>query len=61
MTHSPVLPTSTRPPHTTPAITLSPAAPRTLDPQHRVLFAQRLAVLIKRMRAATKEGKADER
>jgi hypothetical protein len=44
-----VLPTGTRP------------QPPALDPQHRILFAQRLAVLIKRIRAATKEGNSNER
>jgi hypothetical protein len=61
MAQYPVPPTSTRPQHTTPTIKLVAAAPHTLDPQHRVLFAQRLALLIKRMRAATQEDNADER
>jgi hypothetical protein len=61
MTHAPALLTSTRPQHTTPTIKLLAAAPRTLDPQHRVPFAQRLAVLIKRIRTATQEDNAHER
>jgi hypothetical protein len=60
MTQYPVLPTGTRPQPINPTSTLLPAAPRTLDPPHRVLFAQRLAVLIKRIRTATKEGNTHE-
>lgn len=61
MMHYPLLRTSIRPQHTAPTITPSPALPRVLNSHHHVLFAQRLAVLIKRMRAATKEGTANDR
>jgi len=60
MAHYPVLPTGTRPQHPAPTIKLPPAVPPALDPHHRLLFAQRLAVLIKRIRAATKEGNSNE-
>jgi hypothetical protein len=60
MAQYPVLLTSSQPQHTTPTIQLSSTAPRALTPRHHILFAQRLAILIKRVRAATKEGNANE-
>jgi hypothetical protein len=60
MAQYPVLLMSSQPQHTTPPIKVSSTAPRALTPRHHMLFAQRLAILIKRMRTATKEGNANE-
>jgi hypothetical protein len=60
MAQYPMLPTSTRPQHTAPSIQLLPPVSRVLTPPHHILFAQRLAILIKRLRAVTKEGKTHE-
>jgi hypothetical protein len=60
MSYHPVLPTAALAPHPNPA-TPSAALPASgLDLPRRRQFAQRLAVLIDRIRQATKEGRVDE-
>ena len=64
MSHQPVRSTSPLPQSPDVAINQSLSVIKTrsaLDAQRRALFAQRLAVLIKRMRPAPKEDSPDER
>lgn len=64
MSHQPVRSTSPLPQSPDVAISQSLPVMKTrgaLDAQRRVLFAQRLAVLIKRMRTAPKEDSPDDR
>jgi hypothetical protein len=64
MPDHPTLPVAVRTQSTHPTISPSPPvcpALRPLDEQRRCLFAQRLAVLIRRVLALTQEGLSDER
>lgn len=60
MLHHPSLPIATRAPQTEPATTPAALVASGLDLPRRQRFAQRLAVLIDRIRQATKEGRGDE-
>jgi hypothetical protein len=60
MVQDSLLPTNTRPPSPKATSLVSPTAPRVLTPANHILFSQRLALLIKRLRAATKEGNAHD-
>jgi hypothetical protein len=60
MAQDPVLPTNTRQQLPKATIAVSPRTPLALTPANHILFSQRLALLIKRLRAATKEGTAHE-
>jgi hypothetical protein len=55
MSQDSVLPTNTRPQALKVTIPVSPLTRQTLTPENHILFSQRLALLIKRLRAATKE------
>jgi hypothetical protein len=60
MSQDPRLPTNPRPQSPKATITVSPRTPRALTPANHILFSQRLALLIKRLRTAAKEGNANE-
>jgi hypothetical protein len=60
MAQDPMLPMSTPPQPPKATITVSLRTPRALTPANHILFSQHLALLIKRLRAATKEGNTHE-